>query len=144
VTEGNEILICHQFDRYSPYEVDTNIIISTYRVATDINSVCYTHITSNLIDDCPMNDQFATVRFPHIASKLMLSILMFYLINTFLSVLLTYGNQPFLRSCQLCSHSKISQNFMEPERSLPCSQQPSTHPYPEPDRFSPYHPILFL
>jgi hypothetical protein len=31
---------------------------------------------------------------------------------------------------------------MEPEGSSPYSQEPSTSPYPEPDRFSPYHPIL--
>jgi hypothetical protein len=31
---------------------------------------------------------------------------------------------------------------MEPEGSLPCSQEPSTSPYPEPDRSNPYHPIL--
>jgi hypothetical protein len=47
-----------------------------------------------------------------------------------------------LRRCQLCSHSKTSQHFMEPEVSLPYSQKPSTGPYPEPDRSSPYHPIL--
>jgi hypothetical protein len=33
---------------------------------------------------------------------------------------------------------------MELEGSLPCSQDPSTGPYPEPDRLSPYHPILYL
>jgi hypothetical protein len=31
---------------------------------------------------------------------------------------------------------------MEPEGSLPCSQEPSTSPYPKPDRSSQYHRIL--
>jgi hypothetical protein len=56
--------------------------------------------------------------------------------------LLTYGAEPFLRSCQLCSHWRTSQHFMEPEGSLTCTQEPSTGPYPEPDQSSPYHPIL--
>jgi hypothetical protein len=38
----------------------------------------------------------------------------------------------------------ISQDFMEPEGSLPCLQEPSTGPYPEPDQSNPYHPILSL
>jgi hypothetical protein len=33
----------------------------------------------------------------------------------FLHNSLTHGAEPFLRSCQLCSHSRNSQHFMEPE-----------------------------
>jgi hypothetical protein len=58
--------------------------------------------------------------------------------------LLTYGTERFLRSCQLCSHSGTSQHFTEPESSSPCSQEPSTGPYPESDRSSPYYPTLSL
>jgi hypothetical protein len=46
---------------------------------------------------------------------------------------LTHGAEHFLRSCQLCSYSRTSQHFMEPECSLPCSQDPSLGPYSEPD-----------
>jgi hypothetical protein len=57
---------------------------------------------------------------------------------------LTHGAEPFLRSCQLCSHSRTSQRFMEAEGSLPRSQEPSTGPYPEPDRSNPSHPFISL
>jgi hypothetical protein len=33
---------------------------------------------------------------------------------------------------------------MEPEGSLPCSQELSTGPYPQPDQSSPYNLILSL
>jgi hypothetical protein len=33
---------------------------------------------------------------------------------------------------------------MEPLRFIAVLQRPSTGPYPEPDQFSPYHPILSL
>jgi hypothetical protein len=32
---------------------------------------------------------------------------------------------------------------MEPESSLPCSQQPAASPYPKPDESSPHLPTLF-
>jgi hypothetical protein len=32
---------------------------------------------------------------------------------------------------------------MEPEGSLPCSQQPAIGPHPEPDASSPHFPTLF-
>jgi hypothetical protein len=47
---------------------------------------------------------------------------------------LTHGAEPILRSCQLCSHSRTTQHFIEPEGLLPCSQEPSTGPYSEPDQ----------
>jgi hypothetical protein len=61
--------------------------------------------------------------------------------NTYL---LTYGAEPFLRSCQLCNHPGNSQNFKEPEGSSPYSQDPYTCSYPESDSYSLYHPILSL
>jgi hypothetical protein len=53
----------------------------------------------------------------------------------------THGAEPFLRSHQFCNYSRIFQPFVEPEGSFLCSQEPSTGPYPEPDKSNPYHPI---
>jgi hypothetical protein len=33
---------------------------------------------------------------------------------------------------------------MEPDGSLPSSEEPATAPYPKPDQSSPYHPLLFV
>jgi hypothetical protein len=57
---------------------------------------------------------------------------------------LIHGAEPFLRSYQLCSYSRTSQHFIEPEDSLPCSQESSTGLYPERDQSNPYHHILSL
>jgi hypothetical protein len=51
--------------------------------------------------------------------------------------LLTYAAEPFLRSCNCAAIQEIPSNFKEPEGSSPCSQEPSTGPYPEPVRSSP-------
>jgi hypothetical protein len=50
-------------------------------------------------------------------------------------------------SCEAASYAateELHQYFMEPEGSLPCSQEPSTGPYPEPDQSNPYHPLQQL
>jgi hypothetical protein len=39
---------------------------------------------------------------------------------------------------------RTSQHLMEPEGSLPCSQEPSTGPYPEPDQFNQYYSVVSL
>jgi hypothetical protein len=43
---------------------------------------------------------------------------------------------------QFCSNTRTYQSFMEPAGLLPCSQAPSTGPYPNTDQSSPYHHIL--
>jgi hypothetical protein len=59
-----------------------------------------------------------------------------YLLHTYV---LTHGAEPFFKSRQLCSHSRTSQPFMEPEGSTPRSHEPSTGPYPEPYQSNPHH-----
>jgi hypothetical protein len=45
---------------------------------------------------------------------------------------------------KLCSHSVDSQHFMEPECSLPSTQELPTCTYPKSDQSSPQHSILSL
>ena len=59
-------------------------------------------------------------------------------------ILLTYslhGAGSFLRSQLVCSWSRNSPRFMEPEGSSPHSQVPATCPYPEPAQSSPHNLI---
>jgi hypothetical protein len=53
-----------------------------------------------------------------------------------------HGAEHYSRDPQLFGHSIVPQHFMEPEGSLPHSQELTTCPYPEPDQSSPHHPIL--
>jgi hypothetical protein len=102
------------------------------------------HVTGDMTTVCPVST--CTWNFPiripvgQFVSVWRSRVLIRELIDT--QYLLTYGSEPFLRGCKLCSHSRTSQNFMKPESSLQCSQESSNCPYTEPDRSSPYHPIL--
>jgi hypothetical protein len=44
-----------------------------------------------------------------------------------------HGAKSFFKRCQLLGDSRISQYFVEPEVSLPCSRKPTTGNYPRPD-----------
>jgi hypothetical protein len=52
-----------------------------------------------------------------------------------------YGAERHWRDPKVLGHSIVSQQFMEPEGSIPNSQELSTCPYPDPDQSSPHHPI---
>jgi hypothetical protein len=63
------------------------------------------------------------------------------------SYLLTYLRtelSPSWEAANCAAIQIIPSNFKEPEGSSPCSQDPSTVPYTEPVRSSPYHHILSL
>jgi hypothetical protein len=52
-----------------------------------------------------------------------------------------YGAEHYSRGHQILGHLIVSQHFMEPEGSIPNSQELSTCSHPELDQFSPHHPI---
>jgi hypothetical protein len=51
---------------------------------------------------------------------------------------------PSWEAANCAAIQEIPKNFKEPEGSSPCSQEPSTGPYPKPDRSSPHHLIQSL
>jgi hypothetical protein len=55
-----------------------------------------------------------------------------------------HGVEPFIRSRQSSRCSRTSQLFMEPNGSLPCSQEPSTGPYTAPSCLTKFHFIVIL
>jgi hypothetical protein len=55
-----------------------------------------------------------------------------------------YGAEHYPRDQQLCIHSIFSLHYMEPEGSLPNSQDLFTCTYPEPEQSNPHHPTLSL
>jgi hypothetical protein len=58
-----------------------------------------------------LNTYIASIKWEEIGSVIFYPYLFTYL--------LTYGAEPYLRRRQLCSHSRTSQHFMEPEGSIP-------------------------
>jgi hypothetical protein len=121
-----------------PQMIAQEDFIASCNIDISVQLICYVHFSSILYTIAlPIfwfsSGWYYTFLPPHIFEK----------IKTKLKLKL-HGAEPFLRSRQLHSYSRISQRIMEPEGSLLCSQGPSTGPYPEPDQFSSYHPILFL
>ena len=57
---------------------------------------------------------------------------------------LLHGAESFFSSYSFLSWSLNSLRFVELEGSLPCSQEPTTCPYPKPDESSVSLLILFL
>jgi hypothetical protein len=60
------------------------------------------------------------------------------------SILTYLRNWALLEKLPVVQLLKNFPTFLGTRSSSPCSQEPYTGPYPEPDRFSPYYPILSL
>jgi hypothetical protein len=61
--------------------------------------------------------------------------------ETYIHNLLTLGSWALLERPPVCSHSIVSQSFMENEGLLPHSQELFTCPYPEPDQTNQSTPL---
>jgi hypothetical protein len=55
---------------------------------------------------------------------------------------LLHGARSFLWNKQLLSHTRNSQHFVEPERSLLCSWGPTTVPYSDPESYLKYITLI--
>jgi hypothetical protein len=65
-------------------------------------------------------------------------------LDTYLLTYLLTELSPSWEAANCGAIQDIPNNFKEPEGLSPCSQEPSTGPYPEPVRSDPYHPILSI
>jgi hypothetical protein len=68
----------------------------------------------------------------HLSIYLMYLICLIYVIYLIWLIYLInlHGVEPLSKGHYLSRHSRTSQQFMEPEVSVPCSQEPSNIPYP--------------
>jgi hypothetical protein len=81
-------------------------------------------IVRGLVQLEPLTSQYPDIfLLSYVVQRLLLFITCFLatFIIVSLKVSLTHEAEPFLRSRQLCNYWRTSQNFMEPEGSLPCS-----------------------
>jgi hypothetical protein len=61
-----------------------------------------------------------------------------YIITNFMEL------SPSWEAASCAAIQELPNIVWQPEGSLPCSQEPSTCPYPESDQSSPHHPILSI
>jgi hypothetical protein len=118
-------------------------MLSTRRLQYLLISHCQIYVSTSETPQRKFTLKTVTIMFAEILKNL--QHYMWYVPKTWSNTLynhsLNHGAEPSLRSRQLCSYSKTSQHLMEPEDSLPCSQEPSTGPNPQPDQSKQYHPI---
>jgi hypothetical protein len=93
-------------------------------------------MTSHNIDLSPW-DTLCMYIYIYFFSHCFVGFLLFFIISDSIEL------SPSWKAAGCSDAQKYFQHFVEPEVQLPCSHEPYTSLYPEPDRSSPYRPILF-